>query len=126
MEHWESGMVYLKINDDILPVEPHKGYEVSYSSYETTNKTEAGTTTRDVVRTNIPSISVNFECNQEMLQDMHRYRDELQLDVYYYDPYKIFKHNKMFLTNYREKLLGDIKGGIWQVSFTLEDLEDVQ
>lgn len=126
MEHWESEMVYLKINDDILPVEPHKGYEVTYSSYENINSTEAGTTTRDLVRGDIPKINVNFDCNQEMLQDMHRYRDELQLDVYYYDPYKVFKHNLMYVSNYKEKLLGDITGGIWQVSFTLEDLENVQ
>ena len=125
MEHWESGMVYLKINDDILPVEPHKGYEVFYSSYETISKTEAGTTTRDMIRSSIPSIAVNFECNQEMLQNMHRYRDALQLDVYFYDPYKIFNHNLMFVTGYKEKLLGDVKGGIWSVSFTLEDLESV-
>ena len=126
MEHWESDMQYLKINDDILPVEPHKGYEVDYSSYENINATEAGTSTRDIVRTNIPKISVNFECNEEMLRDMHRYRDALQLDVYYYDPHNVFKHNLMYVSNFKEKLLGDIKGGIWKVSFTLEDLENVQ
>lgn len=126
MEYFESEMVYLKINDDILPVEPHKGYEVNYESYEVVNSTEAGTKIRDLVRSNIPRISVNFDCNREMLQNMHRYRDSMQLDVYYYDPYKIFNHDIMFVTNYKEKLLGDIDGGIWQVSFILEDLENVQ
>lgn len=126
MEHWESEVVYLKINDDILPVEPHKGYEVDFDDYQSVNKTEAGTSTRDLVRGNIPRITVNFQCNREMLQDMRRYKNAVSLNVYYYSPYKIMEHNLMFVTNYKEKLLADTNdGGIWQVGFVLEDLESV-
>lgn len=126
MEHWESEVVYLKINDDILPVEPHKGYEVDFNDYQSVNQTEAGTSIRDLVRGNIPRITVNFQCNREMLQDMRRYKNAVSLDVYYYSPYKIMEHNIMFVSNYKEKLLADTNdGGIWQVGFILEDLESV-
>lgn len=126
MEHWESEVVYLKINDDILPVEPHKGYEVDFDDYQSVNKTEAGTSIRDLVRGNIPRITVNFQCNREMLQDMRRYKNAVSLNVYYYSPYKIMEHNIMFVSSYKEKLLADTNdGGIWQVGFVLEDLESV-
>lgn len=126
MEWWESDVVYLKINDDILPVEPHKGYEVDFKSYEYLNNTEAGTKTRDLVRTGIPTITVGFDCNNEMLQDMRRYSKELSLDVYFYSPYHILEHNMMFVSSYKEKLLADtLDGGIWHVDFVLEDLESV-
>lgn len=126
MEHWESEVIYLKINDDILPVEPHKGYEVNFNDYQNVNQTEAGTTIRDLVRGNIPTINVNFQCDYEMLINMRRYKNELSLDVHYYSPNKVFEHNLMYVTNYKEKLLADTNdGGIWQVGFTLEDLESV-
>lgn len=126
MEHWESEVIYLKINDDILPVEPHKGYEVDFNDYQNVNQTEAGTTIRDLVRGNIPTINVNFQCNYEMLINMRRYKNELSLDVHYYSPNQVFEHNLMYVTNYKEKLLADTNdGGIWQVGFTLEDLESV-
>ena len=126
IEHWDSDVIYLKINDDILPVEPHKGYEVDFDDYQNVSKTEAGTTARVVVRGNIPRITVNFQCDREMLQDMRRYKSAVSLDVYYYSPYKIMEHNLMYVTNYKEKLLADtMDGGIWQVGFVLEDLESV-
>lgn len=126
MEYWESEVVYLKINDDILPVEPHKGYEVDFNDYQSVNQTEAGTSIRDLVRGDIPRITVNFQCNREMLQNMRRYKNSVSLDVYYYSPYKIMEHDIMFVSNYKEKLLADTNdGGIWQVGFILEDLESV-
>lgn len=126
MEWWDSEVVYLKINDDILPVEPHKGYEVDFKNYEVINNTEAGTKTRNLVRSGIPTISVNLECDKVMLTDMRRYNKQLSLDVFYYSPYNVLEHEIMFMTNYREKMLADTTdGGIWGVSFVLEDLESV-
>ena len=126
MEHWESDVIYLKINDDVLPVEPHKGYEVNFNDYQSVNQTEAGTTTRDLVRGDIPTITVSFDCDYVMLQNMRRYKSELSLNVYYYSPYSVLEHHLMYVTNYKERLLADTSnGGIWQVGFTLEDLESV-
>lgn len=126
MEHWESDVIYLKINEDVLPVEPHKGYEVNYNDYESKNQTEAGTTTRVLIRGNIPTINVSFDCDKFMLTNMRRYKNELSLNVYYYSPYKVLEHEIMYVTNYKEKLLADTAdGGIWRVNFTLEDLESV-
>lgn len=126
MEWWESEVVYLKINDDILPVEPHKGYEVDFKNYENVNKTEAGTTVRDLVRSGIPIISVNMECDKYMLTNMRRYNQQISLDVYYFSPYNVLEHNIMYMSSYKEKMLADTNdGGIWSVSFILEDLESV-
>ena len=50
--------VYLKINGNVLPVEPEKGYTLSLQDSDSTNQTEGGTTVRDIVRMNIPSISI--------------------------------------------------------------------
>ena len=127
MEWWQSDIVYLKINDDILPVEPKTGYELNLGNYEYIATTEAGTTVRDLVRSGIPSISVNFYCDREMLLDMRRYNSELYVNVYFYSPYKILEHNLMYVKGYKEKLIADTPdGGIWEVAFGLADLENVE
>lgn len=129
MSWWESDVVYLKINDDVLPVEPHRGYEVSFSDYDSISKTEAGTSVRWVGRLNIPTISVNFDCDLEMLVKMRSYKSQATLNVKYFDPNDVVDYLKeeiMFVSGYKEKLLADTNDkGIWNVSFTLEDIKDV-
>lgn len=124
---FDTGVVYLRINGIVLPVEPHKGYEVSYEDYTGVDeKTEAGTRIRDVVREGIPSISVSFDCNLEMLNQMRYFKRQGYLEVEYFDsssPSVGLVNDYMFIDGYKEVLSGDIKeGGIWKVSFTLEDL----
>lgn len=124
---FDTGVVYLKINDIVLPVEPHKGYDVSYEDYTgVDSKTEAGTRIRDVVREGIPTISVSFDCNLEMLNQMRHLKRLSYLDVEYFDsgsPAIGLIQDTMFIHGYKESLLGDTEdGGIWKVSFSLEDL----
>lgn len=120
--------VYLKIGENVLPVEPEKGYTLSLQDSDSTNQTEGGTTVRDIVRMNIPSISVSFDCDKEMLLEMRSYKAEPSLDIEYFDPAESneLQKDSMYVTNYSEKMLADTEdGGIWRVTFNLEDLGNV-
>lgn len=132
MEHWQSGIVYLKINDVEIPVEPHKGYEVDYRDCENIVETEGGTITRDVVRMNIPTINVSYDCDKSMLMQIKNFKNMFFLDVKFYEPSNVpdeeynLRNVRMYMTNYKEKLLADVlAGGIWRVSFTLNYMEDI-
>ena len=130
MQWWESNKVYLKIDGNVLPVEPGKGYDLSLSDYDRTEPTEAGTKVREVVRMDIPSISVSFDCDRSMLQEMRTYKKKPSVVVDYFDPTisngTDLKQNMMYVAQYKETMLADTEdGGIWKVSFNLEDLKDV-
>lgn len=121
-----SEKVYLKIEDNVLPVEPNKGYVLNLSDYEKTSSTEAGTKVREVTRTNIPNISVTLECDVEMLTEMRSYKSMPSVSVKYFDPVAGLKENIMYVNGYKETMLADTEdGGFWKVEFNLEDLCDV-
>ena len=105
--------VYLKISGNVLPVEPEKGYTLSLQDSDSTNQTEGGTTVRDIVRMNIPSISVSFDCDKEMLLEMRSYKSEPSLDVEYFDPVESneLQKDSMYVTSYSEKMLADTEDG---------------
>lgn len=127
MAVWGTDKTYLKINENVIPVEPSKGYNISIGDYEQVDKTEAGTSVRNLSRSGIPSISVMLRCDKQMVRLYRQLRKRLSLDVYYYDPEGVndLKYDLMYMTNYNEKFIADIKGGgIWEVTFNLEDLED--
>ena len=128
MAKWGTDKTYLKVNNVVLPVEPDKGYTISLGDYEQVDKTEAGTSVRNLTRTGIPSISVGFQCNRSMLITLRNLRNLLSVDVFYYDPTagNDLRYDLMYITNYNEKFIADIEGGgIWSVSFNLEDLDYV-
>ena len=92
------------------------------------NKTEAGTSIREVTRVDIPSISVSFDCDAEMLRDMRKYKSKPSVLVEYYDPSKSgdLSEDEMYVKGYSEQMLADTDdGGIWRVKFSLEDLGNV-
>lgn len=128
MEWWESEKVYLQINNTTLPVEPGKGYSVDLSDQEQIDKTEAGTSVRDVVRMGIPAISVSFDCDRTMLIQMRNWKNMPSVNAKWYNPTvgNDLSENVMYVTGYKETMLADTPdGGIWKVSFTLQDLEGV-
>lgn len=124
----ESDRIYLQIENDVLPVEPGKGYTLSLTDYAHIEQTEAGTTIREVTRVDIPHISVGFECDVEMLRDMRRYKKQISLNVKYFNPTNPdgLDSDLMYITNYKEQMLADTEeGGFWKIGFDLEDLGDV-
>ena len=120
--------IYLQIENNILPVEPNKGYTLNLSDVDRKDTTEAGTTIREVTRVDIPSISVSFECNIKMLKEMRGYKTKPSVSVKYFDPLSIneLKEDIMYVDGYKETMLADTEdGGFWKVEFSLEDLGDV-
>lgn len=131
MAKWGTDKTYLKINNNPLPVEPDKGYTITILDYEQVDETEAGTSVRNLVRTDIPFISVKFMCDKKMLKELREFKVSLSLDVYYFDPTvgvneDNLKYALMYITNYSEVFKADTKdGGIWSVSFDLKFLDEV-
>lgn len=124
-----SDVVYLRINDYVLPVEPHKGFDVDYKDYDSIQQTEAGTSVRWIGRLNIPTITVSLDCDIEMLAKLKEFKSLPQVTVDFFDVSvadNLRTGEIMYVTNYREKMLADTEScGIWQVSFKLEDIQGV-
>ena len=128
-----SDRIYLQINSTVLPVEPKNGYTLDLNDAELVKETEAGTYRRTVYRNGIPSIKVSFGCDLEMMQTMRGFKNETSVTVRYFDPLAtadsqgdMLVTELMYVTNYKEKMLADTAdGGIWTVSFDLEDLSYV-
>lgn len=118
--------VYLKIDNNILPVEPNKGYTLNLKDYDRKDTTEAGTVVREVTRLDIPSISVTLECDVEMLKEIRGYKSKSSVAVNYFSPSTGLSLDTMYVDGYKETMLADTEdGGIWKVEFNLEDLGDV-
>ncbi len=128
-----SDRIYLEIDGTVLPVEPKRGYDLSLTDSELVKETEAGTYKRSVYRNGIPDISVKFWCDLEMLQEMREYKNQTSVTVRFFDPLADEDSNGdrlvtelMYVTRYKESMKADTAdGGIWQVSFSLEDLSYV-
>jgi hypothetical protein len=128
-----SNKVYLSINNIVLPVEPHRGYDMSLKDADNVAETEAGTYIRSVYRSGIPKISVKFWCDLAMLQQLHTFRNEPSVLVRYFDPLAEANSDGdrlvseyMYVSGYKESMKADTDDlGIWEVSFGLEDLSYV-
>lgn len=128
-----SDRIYLQINSTVLPVEPKNGYTLDLDDSELVKETEAGTFRRSVYRNGIPSIKVSFGCDLEMMQTLRGFKNQTSVTVKYFDPLATADSQGdrlvtelMYITNYKEKMLADTAdGGIWTVSFDLEDLSYV-
>lgn len=105
-----------------LPTE----YEVSKSDLESDGggRTEAGTTRRDIIREGVPHITVTMQCSKKSLLVLAVYKKLASIAVGYYDPDTCTTVNDaMYITGYKVKLVKDTSyGGLWTVSFELEDL----
>ena len=100
---------YLKINGIALPVQKDD-YSVDYSDVvaDSGGVTEAGTTIRDVIREGVPSISVSIPVSLTWLKKLRKMKKEPYMD------------------SFKVSLEHDTRsGGLWTVSFSLEDLNDV-
>ena len=119
---------YLKINGKALPVQKDD-YSVEYKDVvaDSGGVTEAGTTIRDVIREGVPSISVTLPVSAAWLQKLRRMKKEPYLTVEWLDPETgELSTGTMYMDGFKVSLEHDTSGGgLWTVSFSLEDLNDV-
>ena len=119
---------YLKINGKALPVQKDD-YAVDYSDViaDSGGVTEAGTTIRDVIREGVPSISVNLPVSVSWLQKLRMMKREPHVNVEWMDPETgQLSSGIMYMDGFKVSLKHDTSaGGLWMVSFKLEDLNDV-
>ena len=123
-----SFQTYLKINGNALPVQKDD-YSVNYSDViaDSGGVTEAGTTIRDVIREGVPSISVTIPVSLTWLKKLRKMKREPYLDVEWKDPETgELSTGIMYMDGFKVSLEHDTSaGGLWTVSFSLEDLDDV-
>ena len=119
---------YLKINGKVLPVQKDD-YAVDYSDViaDSGGVTEAGTTIRDVIREGVPSISVSIPVSLTWLKKLRKMKKEPYLNVEWFDPDSgELASGIMYMDDFKVSLEHDTgSGGLWTVSFSLEDLNDV-
>lgn len=119
---------YLRINGTALPVQ-EDDYSVEYNDVvaDSGGVTEAGTTIRDVIREGVPSISVSLPVSRAWLKKLRRLKKEPYLDVEWLDPETgALTTGVMYMDGFKVSLEHDTSsGGLWTVSFSLEDLDDV-
>lgn len=121
-------LTYLKINGTALPVQKDD-YSVDYSDVvaDSGGVTEAGTTIRDVIREGVPSISVTIPVSITWLKKLRKLKKEPFLTVEWRDPETgELSTGIMYMDSFKVSLKHDTSaGGLWTVSFSLEDLDDV-
>ena len=119
---------YLKINGTALPVQKDD-YSIDYTDVvaDSGGVTEAGTTIRDVIREGVPSISVTIPVSASWLKKLRRMKREPFLNVEWLDPETgALSSGIMYMDGFKVSLEHDTSGGgLWTVSFSLEDLDDV-
>ena len=119
---------YLKINGTALPVQKDD-YSVDYSDVvaDSGGVTEAGTTIRDVIREGVPSISVTIPVSVAWLKRLRKLKKQPYLNVEWRDPETgELSAGIMYMDGFKVSLKHDTsEGGLWSVSFSLEDLNDV-
>ena len=120
--------IYLKINGKALPVQ-QDDYSIDYNDViaDSGGVTEAGTTIRDVIREGVPSISVTLPVSAAWLKKLRAMKKEPYLNVEWMDPETgELSSGIMYMDGFKVSLKHDTSGGgLWMVSFSLEDLSDV-
>lgn len=119
---------YIRINGEALPVQKDD-YSIDYTDVvaDSGGVTEAGTTIRDVIREGVPSISVTIPVSASWLKKLRKLKKEPYLNVEWLDPETgELSSGIMYMDGFKVSLKHDTSGGsLWNVSFSLEDLDDV-
>ena len=113
---------YLQINSDILPIDEND-YTITYSDVESDRTTEAGTTSREIVREGRKTINTNFTVTQAWIAKLRGYKATPSLTVHYYDPGTASSASAtMWVSNYSESLLMDSAAKpVFGIAMTLEE-----
>ena len=105
----------------------YKGsYTLAYSDVEAVNKSEGGTTVREVIREGVPKISVKTYALDEWYQKFRQYKAQDSIEVEYYDPSTLaYATITAFITNFSCDLQwADVKAegtskSLWKISFDI-------
>ena len=113
---------FIIINGETLPIDQND-YTIAYNDIETDRTTEAGTTSRDIVREGRKTISTNFTVTQPWIAKLRAYKAASLLNVVYYDPATASTGTaEMWVTDYAPSLAGD--NGVtplFRISMTFEE-----
>jgi len=117
IDSFKIGNTAVVLNDD--------EYSETYSSYEYTNTTEAGTTRRDAVRVGFMSelsISIRTDSTTKSVFDQAVKEDSLTLTLYKEGATTTWT---CFMTDYKTKLIRDTSTTVyWELSCVFKDLEE--
>ena len=119
---------YITLNGTALPVQlDDSSIDYTDGVADSGGVTEAGTTIRDVIREGIPSISVTIPESASWLKRLRKLKKEPYLNVEWLDPETgELSSGIMYMDGFKVALKHDTSGGsLWNVSFSLEDLDDV-
>lgn len=107
----------------------YKGsYTLAYSDVEAVNKSEGGTTVREVIREGVPKISVKTYALDEWFQKFRQYKAQDSIEVAYYDPEALaFSTMTAYMSNFAFELVyadasaeeGVTSKTLWKVSFDI-------
>ena len=117
IDAFKIGNTAVALNDD--------EYRETYSSYEYTQMTEAGTTRRDTVRVGFLSelqITIRTDATTKAVFDSAVKEDSLTLTLYKEGSTTTWE---CFMTNYKTKLIRDTSTTVyWEISCSFMDLEE--
>lgn len=113
---------YLQIGSDVLPINKDD-YTIAYSDVESDRTTEAGTTSREIVREGRKTINTNFTVTQAWIAKLRAFKASPSLTVYYYDPGTATTTSAtMWVSNYSESLMMDsATKPVFGIAMTLEE-----
>ena len=113
---------YLIFDGTPIPVSSDQNYNVNHGDYGSANQTEAGTYIRDIVKSNIPAISVSMTVSDDWLDRLYMYNAKRSISVTYYHGGADYTA-LMYMQDMSAKRSGDLKvGAVWDVSFSLHYL----
>lgn len=116
---------YLMFGEESVPVSSDHDYNVNMGDYGTANQTEAGSYIRDLVKSNIPSISVSMTVSDTWLTKLYTYNEARSITVTYYYGGSMYSA-LMYMQDLNVKRSADMTSrAFWDVSFSLHYLEDV-
>ena len=114
---------YLIFDNENISLPDSYSVELHDVESDSSGETEAGTTQRDVVRTGVVSISVDFSVSAMWLKKFSSYSKKNKIAVQYFDTTDLeLKNTEMYISGFQAKLKKDTSyKGLWIVSFKLNE-----
>jgi hypothetical protein len=114
---------YLVINEEVLPLPVSYDFSLSDIEADSSGETEAGTTQRDIIRSGVAEIDVEFQVSPSWLKKLSSYRSIPELSVQCLNTVTMeLETRSMYMDGFKTSLVQDTsKKGLWKVSLTLKE-----